>query len=72
MLSLFRMSYFAHEDDCVQEGVLDQEEKRFVDQDLLGLLEEGRQRADLNTCKINEFGGVELWEMATDLLSSES
>jgi hypothetical protein len=69
--SLFRMSYFSHEDDGVQEGILDQEEKRFVNQDLLGLLEEGRQRADLDTYKINECAGVELWEMATDWLSSE-
>ena len=54
MLSLFRMSYLSHKDDCVQEGILDQEEERFVNQDLLGLLEEGRKRADLDTCKINE------------------
>jgi hypothetical protein len=48
------MSYFSNKDDGVQEGVLDQEEEGFVDQDLLGLLEEGRQRTDLNTCEKNE------------------
>jgi hypothetical protein len=57
--SLFWMSYFTHEDDSVQEGILDQEEERFVNQDFLRLL-----KADRTTWKINEFGGVELWEMA--------